>query len=61
MKANKSFVWFHTLEPGYQKLRPTQKTPIQGLTLAGDYTKQPYFATMEGATVSGIMAAALIK
>jgi len=55
------FYDFHTLEPGNQKLRPTQKTPIQGLILAGDYTRQPYFATMEGATVSGIKAAALIN
>jgi 15-cis-phytoene desaturase len=55
------FYDFHSLEPGNQRLRPTQKTPIEGLILAGDYTKQPYFATMEGATLSGIKAAELIK
>ncbi|WP_231688097.1 hydroxysqualene dehydroxylase [Bacillus sp. FJAT-18017] len=38
---------FHSLEPGNQKLRPAQETPIDGLILAGDYTQQPYFATME--------------
>ena len=54
------FYDFHTLEPGYQNLRPTQKTHVNGLLLAGDYTKQPYFATMEGATYSGIKAAKLI-
>ncbi|HZG73493.1 MAG TPA: FAD-dependent oxidoreductase, partial [Chondromyces sp.] len=48
---------FHTLEPGYQHLRPAQKTPIPGLFLAGDYTQQPYFATMEGAVTSGMLAA----
>jgi 15-cis-phytoene desaturase len=48
---------FHTLEPGHQFMRPAQNTPIEGLILAGDYTQQPYFATMEGAAVSGVEAA----
>jgi 15-cis-phytoene desaturase len=52
---------FHSLKPGFQKLRPTEQTPIKGLILAGDYTKQPYFATMEGATLSGKKAAELVK
>ncbi|MFC0272552.1 FAD-dependent oxidoreductase [Metabacillus herbersteinensis] len=52
---------FHSLEPRYQHLRPTQKTPIQGLILAGDFTKQPYFSTMEGAVFSGVKAAKLVK
>ncbi|OCA81947.1 NAD(P)/FAD-dependent oxidoreductase [Pseudobacillus wudalianchiensis] len=52
---------FHSLEPGFQALRPTQRTPVEGLILAGDYTRQPYFATMEGATLSGLKAASLIK
>lgn len=51
---------FHSLEPGHQKLRPIQQTPIKGLILAGDYTKQPFFATMEGAVYSGIKAAKCI-
>jgi 15-cis-phytoene desaturase len=51
---------FHYLEPGNQSLRPSQKTPIEGLILAGDYTKQPYFATMEGAAVSGVKASELV-
>ena len=48
---------FYSLDKGSQKLRPTQKTDIPGLTLAGDYTLTPSFATMEGAVISGQLAA----
>lgn len=48
---------FHTLSPGHNWMRPSQRTPVDGLTLAGDYTMQPYFSTMEGAVVSGQLAA----
>jgi 15-cis-phytoene desaturase len=48
---------FYALEPGQDRLRPAQATPITGLTLAGDYTAQKFLATMEGAVVSGILAA----
>jgi 15-cis-phytoene desaturase len=51
---------FYSLSPGSEALRPRQRTPIRGLTLAGDYTKQEYLATMEGAVVSGRRAAALV-
>jgi 15-cis-phytoene desaturase len=51
---------FHSLAPGYDHLRPSQQTSVPGLTLAGDYTRQPYFATMEGAVVSGEQAAAIV-
>ncbi|MGN7478867.1 hydroxysqualene dehydroxylase [Solibacillus silvestris] len=51
---------FHSLEPNYDHLRPEQQTPIKGLILAGDYTRQPFFATMEGAVISGLNAAQLI-
>ena len=51
---------FHSLAPGYEHLRPTQRTPIPGLTLAGDYTRQKYLATMEGAVVSGREAAQIV-
>lgn len=37
--------------------RPTQKTPIPNFYLAGDYTKQRYLASMEGAVYSGKLAA----
>ena len=44
---------FYSLQSGSEALRPEQRTSISGLALAGDYTKQKYLATMEGAVVSG--------
>jgi phytoene desaturase len=43
--------------PGSDALRPTQRTPIANLVLAGDYTRQDYMASMEGAVRSGHLAA----
>jgi len=51
---------FYALSPGSEALRPSQKTPVGGLFLAGDYTKQPYLSTMEGAVVSGALASRAI-
>lgn len=51
---------FYSLERGNDQLRPAQHTPIPGLTLAGDYTRQKYLATMEGAVASGELAARAI-
>jgi 15-cis-phytoene desaturase len=51
---------FYALSPGNDALRPPQATPVPGLTLAGDYTQQPYLATMEGAVVSGRTAACIV-
>jgi 15-cis-phytoene desaturase len=48
---------FYLLEPGSEALRPLQRTSIPGLALAGDYTKQPYICSMEGAVISGRLAA----
>ncbi len=48
---------FYSLDKGNQHLRPSQKTGIEGLVLAGDYTKTSSFATMEGAVLSGEQAA----
>src|SRR3954468_7267312 len=48
---------FYALRPGSEALRPTQATPVPGLSLAGDYTKQPFVASMEGAVISGELAA----
>lgn len=48
---------FYSLGKGNQKLRPRQKTGIEGLVLAGDYTLTSSFATMEGAVLSGKAAA----
>nr|AHN09734.1 phytoene desaturase [Dunaliella parva]ARH02608.1 phytoene desaturase [Dunaliella parva] len=41
---------------GREKYRPSQKTPIPNFYLAGDYTKQKYLASMEGAVFSGKLA-----
>lgn len=51
---------FYSLKPNNNHLRPSTKTPIRGLYLAGDYVDQPWFGTMEGAVVSGERAAASI-
>jgi zeta-carotene desaturase len=44
-------------EPGKDKYRPTQATPVDNFFLAGSYTYQDYIDSMEGATKSGIMVA----
>jgi 15-cis-phytoene desaturase len=48
---------FYLLGPGMEAKRPLQKTDLSGMYLAGDYTKQNFFATMEGAVISGRLAA----
>jgi len=45
---------------GREDYRPTQRTPISNFVLAGDYTKQKYLASMEGAIFSGKLAAEVI-
>lgn len=44
--------------PGADALRPSAKTPIEGLYLAGDWTATGWPSTIEGAILSGIIAAA---
>ncbi len=39
--------------PGVDKYRPDQATPVSNLFLAGDYTRQHFLASIEGATISG--------
>ncbi len=46
--------------PGRQAYRPTQKTPIENFYLAGSYTMQEYLGSMEGAVLSGKLAAEAI-
>ncbi|KAL0362717.1 UNVERIFIED_CONTAM: 15-cis-phytoene desaturase, chloroplastic/chromoplastic [Sesamum calycinum] len=46
--------------PGSETCRPLQKSPIEGFYLAGDYTKQKYLASMEGAVLSGKLCAQTI-
>ncbi|MBR8829812.1 MAG: 15-cis-phytoene desaturase [Chroococcopsis gigantea SAG 12.99] len=43
--------------PGRQSYRPPQKTPLKNFYLAGDYTMQQYLGSMEGAVLSGKLAA----
>ncbi len=46
--------------PGMEPFRPDQKTSISNFFMAGSYTKQDYIDSMEGATMSGHLAAAAI-
>ncbi|NEQ95366.1 MAG: 9,9'-di-cis-zeta-carotene desaturase [Cyanothece sp. SIO2G6] len=46
--------------PGMEPYRPDQKTPISNFFLAGSYTQQDYIDSMEGATLSGRQAAAVV-
>ncbi|MGB5770594.1 MAG: 15-cis-phytoene desaturase [Crocosphaera sp.] len=46
--------------PGRQAYRPSQKTPIGNFYLAGDFTMQKYLGSMEGAVLSGKLAAQTI-
>ncbi len=45
-------------KPGMDKLRPTQASPIPNLAIAGGYTRQRFYDSMEGAVRSGNRAAA---
>ncbi len=46
--------------PGMEPYRPEQRTPVTNFFLAGSYTRQDYIDSMEGATMSGRLAAAAI-
>jgi zeta-carotene desaturase len=46
--------------PGMEPFRPAQSTPVGNFFLAGSYTRQDYIDSMEGATMSGRLAAAAI-
>jgi len=46
-----------SIRPGVDALRPPQRTAIDGLFLAGDWTDTGWPATMEGAVRSGYLAA----
>lgn len=46
---------------GLQPSRPTQRTPVPNFFLAGDFTQQIYLASMEGAVLSGKLAATEIS
>jgi len=44
-------------DPGHDAYRPDQATPVPNFYLCGDYTRQEYLASMEGAVLSGKRAA----
>lgn len=48
---------FYDFSAHNDNLRPQTETGLDGLLLAGDYTKQKWYATMEGAVLSGKKAA----
>lgn len=63
-KLQKALVVRHqafAMKPGTEFLRPHQASPVNNFFLCGDYTRQEWFTTMEGATRSGEMAADAIR
>jgi zeta-carotene desaturase len=48
---------FHRQSRGMEQFRPVARSPIRGLTLAGEFTRNKYPPCMEGAVMSGILAA----
>ena len=46
-----------TATPAIERLRPENKTALEGCWIAGDYTNTGYPATLEGAIISGKAAA----
>ncbi|MCM1984555.1 15-cis-phytoene desaturase [Lyngbya confervoides] len=51
----------YTATPGREQFRPAQASPIPNFFLAGSYTAQPFFGSMEGAVLSGKLAAQAIS
>jgi uncharacterized protein with NAD-binding domain and iron-sulfur cluster len=48
-------------EPGADRFRPDQRSPVANLFLAGDWTAQDYMASMEGAVQSARRAAGYVR
>jgi 15-cis-phytoene desaturase len=46
--------------PGRGKFRPSQESPIENFVMAGDFATQKYLGSMEGAVLSGKLAAEVI-
>eukprot|EP00537_Pseudo-nitzschia_pungens_P003000 CAMPEP_0172374794 /NCGR_PEP_ID=MMETSP1060-20121228/57635_1 /TAXON_ID=37318 /ORGANISM="Pseudo-nitzschia pungens, Strain cf. cingulata" /LENGTH=586 /DNA_ID=CAMNT_0013101617 /DNA_START=217 /DNA_END=1977 /DNA_ORIENTATION=+ len=46
--------------PGRNKFRPSQESPISNFVMAGDFALQKYLGSMEGAVLSGKLAAEVI-
>jgi Flavin containing amine oxidoreductase len=53
-------VYMHSAIPGRSQYCPSQQTSILYFTLAGVYTSQKYFVSMEGALLGGKLAAEII-
>merc|ERR1712176_500749 len=47
--------------PGRNKYRPSQRSPIPNLTMAGDWTSQKFLGSMEGAVFGGKLAAEVVS
>jgi uncharacterized protein with NAD-binding domain and iron-sulfur cluster len=47
--------------PGMDRYRPDQATGVRNFFLCGDFTRQDYLASMEGAVLSGKRVAARIR
>lgn len=47
--------------PGRNKYRPSQRSPIPNLTMAGDWTSQKFLGSMEGAILGGKLAAEIVS
>jgi squalene-associated FAD-dependent desaturase len=52
---------FPAQRPGMEKYRPAQRTPLPNFYLAGEYTRNRYPPCMEGAVMSGILAAGAVR
>jgi len=48
---------FHRQSPRTEQYRPLARSPVQRLTLAGEFTRNKYPPCMEGAVMSAILAA----
>jgi uncharacterized protein with NAD-binding domain and iron-sulfur cluster len=48
------------IDPDTENARPDSTTPVRGLFLAGDWTNTGLPATLEGAALSGKLAASLL-
>jgi len=46
--------------PGRNKFRPSQESPISNFVMAGDFASQKFLGSMEGAVLSGKLAAEVI-
>ena len=46
--------------PGAGKFRPSQETPVDNFVLAGDWSKQKFLGSMEGAVLAGKLASEVV-